>query len=105
MRTINAIMIAVILMSCSVGPVMADRPAEQTEVAGMLPELILRPVGVLGSAFGAGLFLFTSPVIALATIPEPHDALRQTFHDFVVVPYRYTFRRPLGNYQMEIDSN
>ncbi len=103
MRTINAKVIAVILLFGAVMPAMAGQQAEQTKVTDILPELVIRPMGVLGTAFGTGLFLFTSPVIALATIPEPHDALQQTFNDFVVSPYRYTFRRPLGTYHIEIE--
>ncbi len=79
--------------------------AQETGQTGMLPELVLRPIGLLGSAFSTGLFLACAPISALATIPEPHDALGKTYHAFVVTPFRFTFQRPLGDYRLLIDSD
>lgn len=103
MRTINVAIVAVMLWAVTVMPAMAEQQPQETGMMEILPELIIRPVGVLSSAFGLGLFLFTSPISALATIAEPHDALETTFHAFVVSPYRYTFRRSLGDYSLPID--
>ena len=65
---------------------------------GMLPEIIIRPVGVVGSVTGVVLFIAGSPISGLASIPEPHDAFKITYEDFVVKPFNFTFRRPLGDW-------
>ena len=65
---------------------------------GKLPEIIIRPVGVVGSVTGVVLFIAGSPIAGLASIPEPHDAFKITYEDFVVKPFNFTFRRPLGEW-------
>ena len=69
----------------------------------ILSELIIRPVAVLGSATGLALFVVASPFSGLASIPEPHDAFKITWDDFVVTPYHFAFRRPLGDYSVELN--
>ena len=69
----------------------------------ILSELIIRPVAVLGSATGLVLFVIASPFSGLASIPEPHDAFKTTWNDFVVTPYHFAFRRPLGDYSVELN--
>ena len=87
-------------------------PAEYTETEeasassiskDILSELIIRPVAVLGSATGLALFVIASPISGLASIPEPHDAFKTTWDDFVVTPYHFAFRRPLGDYSVELN--
>jgi len=69
----------------------------------ILSELIIRPVAVLGSATGLALFVIASPISGLASIPEPHDAFKTTWNDFVVTPYHFAFRRPFGDYSVELN--
>ena len=69
----------------------------------ILSELIIRPVAVIASATGLALFVIASPVSGLASIPEPHDAFKTTWDDFVVTPYHFAFRRPLGDYSVELN--
>ncbi|NOQ14893.1 MAG: hypothetical protein GQ583_10520 [Methyloprofundus sp.] len=66
-------------------------------------EILIRPVAVLGSAAGFAFFVIASPVAALASIPEPHDAWDTTWNDLVVVPFDFAFRRPLGDYAAELN--
>ena len=65
---------------------------------GMLPELIIRPAWFVGTVFGAVIFVAGSPFSGLASIPEPHDAFKITYEDFVEKPFNFTFRRPLGDW-------
>ncbi|NOR80921.1 MAG: hypothetical protein GQ529_08830 [Methyloprofundus sp.] len=69
----------------------------------ILSELIIRPVAVLGSATGLALFVIASPISGLASIPEPHDVFKTTWDDFVVTPYHFAFRRPFGDYSVELN--
>lgn len=67
-------------------------------------ELIFRPVSVVGSVTGLAIFVVASPVSGLASIPEPHDAFEITWNDFVVTPYHFAFRRPFGDYSVELQN-
>jgi len=69
----------------------------------MLSELIIRPVAVVASVTGLAMFIVASPFSGLASIPEPHDAFKTTWEDFVVTPYRFAFRRPFGDYSQELN--
>ena len=69
----------------------------------ILSEFIIRPTAVLGSATGLVLFVVASPFSGLASIPEPHDAFMTTWNDFVVTPYHFAFRRPFGDYSVELN--
>ena len=69
----------------------------------ILSELIIRPVAVVASVTGLALFIIASPFSGLASIPEPHDAFKTTWDDFVVTPYHFAFRRPFGDYSVELN--
>ena len=69
----------------------------------ILSEIIIRPAAVIGSITGLTLFVVASPFSGLASIPEPHDAFKTTWDNFVVTPYYFAFRRPLGDYSVELN--
>jgi len=69
----------------------------------MLSEIIIRPVAVVASVTGLAIFIVASPFSGLASIPEPHDAFKTTWDDFVVTPYYFAFRRPFGDYSVELN--
>lgn len=69
----------------------------------MLSEIIIRPVAVIGSITGLAIFIAASPFSGLASIPKPHDAFKTTWNNFVVTPYYFAFRRPLGDYSVELN--
>jgi len=58
---------------------------------------VLRPASLLVTAVGAALFVGISPLTALASIPEPHDAFAKTYEVLIRTPARYTFVRPVGD--------
>lgn len=85
-------------------PAMTVQKESPTDIENVWPELILRPVGVLSSAIGAGFFLATLPFAAIANIQEPHDAFDHTYEAFIKTPVRFTFVRPIGKYHVPIES-
>jgi len=74
-----------------------------TKTVNALPELILRPVGLLSSAAGLGFYVASLPFAAVANMLEPHDALEFTYNSFILTPFRFTFLRPIGTYSVPIE--
>lgn len=68
----------------------------------VLSEIIIRPVAVVASATGLAIFILASPFSGLASIPEPHDVFATTWQNFVVTPYHFAFRRPFGDYSVNL---
>jgi len=54
--------------------------------------LIVRPVGIVGTIFGCGVFVVSLPFAMIA------DNVSNTFDKLVAKPAKYTFKRPLGNF-------
>lgn len=55
--------------------------------------LIVRPLSLAGTVLGAGLFVVSLPAALLGR------NVGQAWHRLVIEPARYTFVRPLGNFQ------
>ena len=60
--------------------------------------LLARPLGLVATIAGIGVFAGISPLTALASIPEPHDAFVKTADALIFAPAWFTFERPLGVY-------
>jgi hypothetical protein len=60
--------------------------------------LMARPLGLVGTIVGIGVFTAISPLTALAQIAPPHDAFEKTADALVFAPAWFTFQRPLGYY-------
>ena len=60
--------------------------------------LIYRPIGLVATAVGTGLFVGFSPLTAFSQISPPHDAFEKTADFLVVAPFEHTFSRPLGEW-------
>lgn len=58
--------------------------------------ILYRPLGLIATAAGAGIFAAISPLTAFASISPPHDAFDITADMLVVRPAKFTFDRPLG---------
>lgn len=63
----------------------------------LLDVLLYRPVGLAVTIIGAGAFIGLSPLTALASIPEPHDAFAKVGSILILAPAAYTFIRPVGD--------
>lgn len=77
----------------------ADTPPSEADGYDVFFDaLFLRPMGLVGTVVGSGLFIGLSPLVAIASIPEPHDAFEKLASTLVVKPAKYTFVRPVGDY-------
>lgn len=88
------------LLFCLTGPAQAYTRLDcknRTESMNVLTDVfIIRPVGFAATLAGGAVFLGTSPLTAIASIPEPHNAFDRMYEVLVGGPYVYTFVRPLG---------
>ena len=68
-------------------------PINEISAGSMVIDAIaIRPIGLASMVFGTGVFLISLPFSALAGNTE------QAADMLVVKPTRYTFKRPLGEY-------
>ncbi len=102
MKNLAGIFILVSIISCSTVP-NSQRVEEVRPGFVMLDVLFYRPVGLIATVIGAGLFIGTSPLTALASIPAPHDAFAKTGRILVLSPATYTFVRPIGDRSFPYD--
>lgn len=59
--------------------------------------IVIRPISVVATLVGTGLFIGLSPFAGLATIAPPHDAIVRAGNAFVALPACYAFKRPMGD--------
>lgn len=72
---------------------------EEYDVVDVTTEIfLLRPLGLVGTFAGAGVFLATLPLSLFASITPPHDAVGKAATVFVTGPANYTFARPFAHY-------
>ncbi len=102
MKKFAGIFILVSIISCSTVP-NSQRVEEVRPGFVMLDVLFYRPVGLIATVIGTGLFIGTSPLTALASIPAPHDAFAKTGRILVLSPATYTFVRPIGDRSFPYD--
>lgn len=102
MKKLAGIFILVSIISCSTVP-NSQRVEEVRPGFVMLDILFYRPVGLIATVIGTGLFIGTSPFTALASIPAPHDAFAKTGRILVLSPASYTFVRPIGDRSFPYD--
>ena len=88
-----------ILLSLLAGSPMANAQSPQAAdpLFVLLDVVVYRPVGVVATAVGTTVFAGISPLLALASIPKPHDAFQKTANILVLAPAAYTFLRPVGD--------
>ena len=75
----------------------AQSPQAADPLFVLLDVVVYRPVGVVATAVGTTVFAGISPLLALASIPKPHDAFQKTANILVLAPAAYTFLRPVGD--------
>lgn len=87
----------------AMGPNTLKGPMSFIEV--MNEVAIMRPFGLLGTLLGTTFFIGTLPFTGLASIAEPHDAIRKASDALVVAPAAFTFSRPFGVYGYDPKGN
>ncbi|WP_305907270.1 hypothetical protein Q9L42_016825 [Methylomarinum sp. Ch1-1] len=96
MKFLKVIFLAGAMLSSSASFAEQDREADGYDV--MLDAVIVRPLSFVGLVTGSALFVGLSPLTAIASIPAPHDAFELLADTIVVKPAKYTFVRPVGDY-------
>lgn len=70
----------------------------RTDAGFVLLDIILyRPVGLAATMVGTAFFIGISPLTAMASIAQPHDAFEKSYKVLIRMPARYTFVRPVGD--------
>ncbi|MDD5265898.1 MAG: hypothetical protein PHO08_02055 [Methylococcales bacterium] len=91
------------LLAALAAPGFADRPKVESDGYDVMLDMILRPVGIAATLIGAGIFVGTSPLTGLASIPAPHDAFEKLGNTIICKPFKWTFMRPSGDYRYDED--
>jgi len=96
----NLIRLTVLVLAvCFASTGFAEPKAIKTDGYDVLTETFLRPLSFMGMVGGTGAFVILSPLTALASIPSlKSDAFEELADTLIVKPYKYTFVRPLGDY-------
>ncbi|MGR8941618.1 MAG: hypothetical protein ACU83V_03030 [Gammaproteobacteria bacterium] len=102
MKKIRSLVLLLTVAVATPSIAQTQQPVESDGYDVMM-DIFLRPVGIVGTLVGAGLFVGLSPVTALAAIPSPHDAFEKLGNTIVCKPYRWTFERPVGDYEYDGD--
>jgi hypothetical protein len=96
MKKLISLFILLSVMCCSA--VAHSQSVEKTDPGFVLLDVLLyRPVGLVVTVIGTAMFVGMSPLTALASIPEPHDAFAKTGNILILAPAAYTFVRPIGD--------
>jgi len=102
MKKVSSLVLLLSAAAASPGFAQTQQPVESDGYDVMM-DIILRPIGIVGTIVGAGLFVGLSPVTALAEIPSPHDAFEKLGNTIVCKPFKWTFERPVGDYKYNGD--
>ena len=96
MKKLIRFFILLSVLCCST--VAHSQSVEETDPGFVILDVLLyRPVGFAVTIIGTGAFIGLSPLTALASIPEPHDAFAKTAKILILAPGAYTFIRPIGD--------
>ena len=96
MKKLISFFILLSVMSCSTVP--QSKNVVDTEPGFVILDVLFyRPVGLIATVIGTGVFIGMSPLTALASIPKPHDAFVKTGKILILSPAAYTFVRPVGD--------
>jgi hypothetical protein len=88
-----------VLFAAWTAPGFADNNKVQSDGYDVIGDMILRPFGMATTIIGAGIFVGASPLTGLASIPAPHDAFEKLADTIVCKPFKWTFSRPVGDYE------
>ena len=63
-------------------------------------DLALRPLGLISTIVGTGLYLGVSPLTLVSHAFPPHQSFQKLGNFLVVTPAKFTFTRPVGDYTL-----
>lgn len=94
----KAVFISLLIFACSAG-------AKENTDAGIsiLDIIFYRPLGLVATVAGTGLFVGMAPLTAFASIAPPHDAFEKAAGILVLAPAKFTFDRPVGVFMPNAD--
>ncbi|MGR8981075.1 MAG: hypothetical protein ACU84H_13415 [Gammaproteobacteria bacterium] len=75
----------------------------QDSLLDLVDIAIYRPLGLVSTVAGTGIFIGISPFTALTAISPPHNAFGRAATILIVTPAKFTFDRPLGVYYPDDD--
>ena len=96
MKLIKSVFLMSVLAASA--PVFADGQAVAPRGVDFMTDVVLRPVGFVGTLVGTGLYLGFTPLTAISAINPPHDAFEKLATLLVINPAKFTFTRPVGDY-------
>ena len=80
-------------------PSFADNNVVESDGYDYMGEMFIRPFGIATTIIGAGVYVGISPLTALFMIPKPHDSFVMLADTLVCQPFKWTFMRPIGDYE------
>ena len=76
----------------------SQRPTRTLNGYDIAIDLVLRPVGFVGTVAGTALYIGLSPLTLISQLYPPHDSFEKLGKLLVVQPAKYTFTRSVGDY-------
>ena len=86
------------LFSVLTMPSFADSHGDEPDSYDYMAEIIARPWGIVTTMVGTTLYVGVSPITALFMIPKPHDSFERLADKMVYTPFKWTFKRPIGDF-------
>lgn len=74
---------------------------KETDGLDALVDIPLRISGFVQTVVGTGVFMGISPITAFMNMFPPHDSFDKTAEYLILQPARYTFERPVGDYDFD----
>ena len=86
------------LFSVLTVPSFSDNHVVEHDGYDYMAEMIARPWGIVTTMVGTTLYVGVSPITALFMIPKPHDSFERLADKMVYTPFKWTFKRPIGDF-------
>ena len=93
------------LFSVLTMPSFADSHVDEPDSYDYMAEIIARPWGLVTTMVGTTLYIGVSPITALFMIPKPHDSFERLADNMVYTPFKWTFKRPIGDFADKEESS
>lgn len=74
---------------------------KEVDGADSFVDIPLRITGFIATVVGTGVFVAVSPIAGLMATYPPHDATAKIIDFLILQPARYTFDRPVGDFNFD----